>query len=270
MGYWLGVTKSCGDCYTYHIYVPETHQVITWSVIRSVSSTNQHDNVRMGRDPNLHSALRDIDTSTEVYDAPLDFTSINQSLHVTPTLELPISISSQPIVVSHLNAMSCDIRHAFTFTSLDESPDTDKNSDTTEQTDNDDDPRLDTEHLFGPSVDDDSDLLNYNLLVDHWNQHTDPNKNIVFQFNGILKHCCQGTTQEVLVDWKVGTPKWEKVRFMKNIDILALTKYAKDNHLTNRHGWKWAKWIDINAMNRLETHLRYLHSSSSCKKAYHS
>ena len=269
MGYWLGVTKNCGDCYTYHIYIPETHQVIARSVIRPVSSTNQHDNVRMGRDPNLHSALHDMDTSTEVYDAPLDFTSINQCLHVTPTFELPIS-NSQPIVVSRLNAMSFDIRHAYTFTSLDESTDNDDNSGTTEQPTTEHDSRLDTEYLFGSSVDDDPDLLNYYLLVDHWNQHSDPNKNIVFQFNGILNHCRQGTTQEVLVDWKVGTPKWEKVGFMKNLDILALAKYAKDNHLTNRRGWKWAKRIDINAINRLEAHLRYLHSSSSCRKAYRS
>ena len=139
-----------------------------------------------------------------------------------------------------------------------------------EPTDNDEDSRLDTEQLFGPAADEDPDLLNYNLLVDHWNQHADPNQNIVFKFNKILQHRRRGTTQEVLVDWKVGTPKWEKVGFMKNIDILALAKYAKDHHLTQQRGWKWAKRIDINAINRLETHLRYLHSSSSCRKAYRS
>ena len=207
----------------------------------------------MGRDSNLHSALRDMDASTDVYDAPLYFTSINQCLHVTPTFELPIS-NSQPIVVSCLHAMSFDICHAYTFTSLNESPDDDDNSNTTEQTENAYNPCLDTKHLFGPSVGDDPDLLNYNLLVDHWNQHSDPNKNIVFQFNGILNHHCQGTTQEVLIDWKVGTPKWEKVGFMKNLDILALAKYAKDNHLTNCRGWKWAKQINLNAINWLETH----------------
>ena len=38
MGYWLGVTKNCGDTFTYHVYVPETHRVIASSVLRHFDS----------------------------------------------------------------------------------------------------------------------------------------------------------------------------------------------------------------------------------------
>ena len=59
MGYWLGVTKNCGDAFTYHVYVPETHQVIARSVIRPFVSANQ-PNVRMGRDPGFQEAVNEL------------------------------------------------------------------------------------------------------------------------------------------------------------------------------------------------------------------
>ena len=57
---------------------------------------------------------------------------------------------------------------------------------------------------------------------------------------------------------------------MKTVNLLALVRYDRDHHILNRRGWKWCKRIDLNAINRMETNLRYLTCSSSCRKAYRS
>ena len=71
MGYWLGVTKNCGDTFTYHVYVPETHRVIARSVLRRFDSEDQ-PNVRMGRDSTFHSARNELSNTNGGYDIPLD------------------------------------------------------------------------------------------------------------------------------------------------------------------------------------------------------
>ena len=66
----------------------------------------------------------------------------------------------------------------------------------------------------------------------------------LWKFKGILKHRQRGSRAEVLVDWNVGSPKWETVSDMKKFDLLTLACYAKDRNLLNKRGWKWAKKID--------------------------
>lgn len=48
--------------------------------------------------------------------------------------------------------------------------------------------RLDSESLYGPDVDSDLDLLNYNIIIENCNQHSDLNHYDSFHFKSILNH----------------------------------------------------------------------------------
>ena len=66
MGYWLGVTRNCGDALTYYIYVPEMHQVIARSVVWSVSeSLEDHPNLRATRALEFHESFEERDENDE-------------------------------------------------------------------------------------------------------------------------------------------------------------------------------------------------------------
>lgn len=218
----------------------------------------------MGRDPTFHDALQSLDQPTE---GPLDLnlTSIGQTLKILPTFVLP-DTNFAPLSISHISLSSpnppipFDARDAYTynlFTDDDDDTNTSENS-------------LDVEPLYGDAVDMDPDLLNYNIIVDNWNRHNDPSSNHVFKFDKILNHRRVGSSQEVLVDWIIGTPKWEKVSFIKSIDVLSLVKYARDHHLLNRRGWRWCKKINPDDISKFEKHLRFLTNSSSCRRAFRS
>lgn len=59
IGYWLGVTRNCGDALTYYIYVLETHQVIARNVVWSVqNSIEEHPNLRAAQSQDFHEATQ--------------------------------------------------------------------------------------------------------------------------------------------------------------------------------------------------------------------
>ena len=88
----------------------------------------------------------------------------------------------------------------------------------------------DTE-IYGKEIDSNPELLNYHILLDHCHDidKKDGKQGVsaLWKFNGILKHRHRGSRAEVLVDWNVGSPKWETVSDMKKFDLLTLACYAK-------------------------------------------
>ena len=177
MGYWLGVTKNCGDAFTYHIYVPETHQVIARSVIRPFTLLYSHTNVRMGRDVEFHNANQALD---EPHEGPLDLDliSLGQTLKVIPTFILP-NTNFEPLTISHISLLSTppistfDVRDAYTYNLFQDSESTTTDDASTTSTTTNDTSPDDDEPIYGSDVDNDPDLLNYNLIIDNWNRHND-------------------------------------------------------------------------------------------------
>ena len=47
LGYWLGVTRNCGDAFTYYVWKPSTNQVLARSILRSaLTSIKSTKNLR--------------------------------------------------------------------------------------------------------------------------------------------------------------------------------------------------------------------------------
>lgn len=102
--------------------------------------------------------------------------------------------------------------------------------------------------IYGSEIYLDPDLLSYHVMLDQWklqdeNSSYAPTSQL-WKFRKILKHRKQGPSDEVLVNWTVGSPKWETMSYMKHIDLIALVDYAKRHCLSNRKGWKWVKLVD--------------------------
>ena len=293
LGYWLGVTRNCGDAFTYYVYVPETHQVIDRSVLRAVRDSPNHPNLQVARDPNIYEAVHNeavMDSSddeadlfhsknnklfVDEYDM---FIAKNNTLKVFPNFICPSSfyksddnsLSSNSYCGSHLSVghfteeeiKEINMQEAQenqkddTFMEDVETLYNDYIDDVDEDINNTNTlvdiyslttPSNDNE-IYGLKIDNNPELLNYHLLLDHWHQidKKDGKQGIsaLWKFNGILKHRQRGSRAEVLVDWNVGSPKWETVSDMKKFDLLTLACYAKDRNLLNKKGWKWAKHID--------------------------
>lgn len=316
MGYWLGVTRNCGDALTYYIYVRETHQVIARSVIRPViPSEEYHPNLRVSRSPELHDFLnenaeeREDDVSIFTMNSTLSSSanekvwsrismllgqtkpsisshscmdttglpiaeedlipsSIDDTLlilqnaltNTTPVFELPPSLTD-PIAVSTLVTPS-------NVSSLDSSTSSSTLS-------SDDGSTSSNEAVYDDTIDTDPDLLSYNVMVDQW-KHQDstslqcPTSNL-WAFSKILKYRKKGPSSEVLVDWVIGSPKWESINYMKSIDLMAMVEYAKKHRLSNKRGWKWVKQIDRNCKRILKYFHTFVNATptSSKKRKWH-
>ena len=67
LGYWLGVTQSCGDAFTFYIYKPSTNHGLARSVVRSaVDSMNTDPNLRAARNQSEHVNDEDDEPTEEI------------------------------------------------------------------------------------------------------------------------------------------------------------------------------------------------------------
>ena len=95
-----------------------------------------------------------------------------------PTFVLP-NTNFEPLTISHILLLSTspistfDVRDAYTYNLFQDSNTTNSDEESTTSTDTNGTSPDDDEPIFGPDVDNDPDLLNYNLIIDNWNCHND-------------------------------------------------------------------------------------------------
>ena len=85
-----------------------------------------------------------------------------------------------------------------------------------------------------------TELLEYNDLINIINAQNDDGDGLS-SFKQILNHRKMGRKWEVRVFWDTGETTWEPLSEMRLADMITLTKYAHENDLINKDGWKWAK-----------------------------
>ena len=71
-----------------------------------------------------------------------------------------------------------------------------------------------------------------------------------FTYSGIINHQgpikkndpkYKGSSYNVLVDWDDHTQMWEPINIMSKQDPITLARYAHDNGLLNKPGWKFLR-----------------------------
>jgi hypothetical protein len=268
-GRFCGVAENCGDLLTFNIYVPETHVVIHRSVLRSASDDDDHPNLR-ALNPNYDGIHDDDDAlvdPVQVENAgdPRQATDLKQASDNIDDTSLPRD--DREIIVSR-NDMAKDDSGLVDSTTSNTVPDphdfigftfpiehngtTQKAVVTARDTDSDD--------FFVELMDGSRQLMEYNLLLDKYNEASDNDDEQVFTFSGFLGHRKKNGSWEILVNWDgVGyEPSWEPLSHMKRADPISCAMYAKDKKLLDTAGWKWARKIrtmDSNRLIRLGRHI---------------
>ena len=177
LGYWLGVTRNCGDAFTYYVFKPSTQQVLARSVLRSaldssgniVSSSNVH--------LNHNNILPSKHDENNIDDSPL-FTTKNDILDLEPTFD----------VASAYDSVSLDDLHLDTPSSPNDTNITDD------------------EIAYNKDIDQSDDALSYNTFLDHVSLHYNDNSSKLFTFHGFKDHRMNNNRAEVLVLWDHGIP----------------------------------------------------------------
>ena len=232
LGYWLGVTRSCGDAFTYHIWKPSTDQVLARSVLRSASSSlKSAPNLRAARDMN-NVPSNDTNSTDDESESPL-IISQNEQFDMEPTFD------------------------------IDNDDDTSSIKSTTMASDDDDDTGI-----YGPDIDSDENLLSYNSIVDFLKETDNDESSSLFTFQGFIDHRMHNNTAEVLVDWHHGSPTWEPVREMRDRNLLYTLNYAKKHRLGNKHGWKWSKNYCTRSMKKLQQLARIFKNQSRASSKF--
>ena len=60
-------------------------------------------------------------------------------------------------------------------------------------------------------------------------------------YDSILCHKKLGSDIQLLVHWDTGYNTWESINLFKKHDPIVAARYAEDNNLMEKIGWKWAK-----------------------------
>ena len=96
-------------------------------------------------------------------------------------------------------------------------------------------------------------LIEYNRLCDlitEQMQLTSAGDGELQTFKGVLDHQgplkrhdpkYNGSQWNVLIDWDDGTQTWEPLHLMGKYDEITIAKYAQDNDLLNKPGWKFLR-----------------------------
>jgi len=102
----------------------------------------------------------------------------------------------------------------------------------------------DTNDYFVELIDGSAHLVEYNLLLEKFNEASD-NGDQIFTFSGLLNHRKVKGKWEVLVNWDGlrYEPTWEPLAHMKEADPITCALFAKENKLLDTPGWKWARRI---------------------------
>ena len=96
-------------------------------------------------------------------------------------------------------------------------------------------------------------LIEYNRLCDLITEQMQPTSagdGNLQTFKGVLDHQgplkrhdpkYKGSQWNVLIDWDDGTQTWEPLNLMGKYDEITIAKYAQDNDLLNKPGWKFLR-----------------------------
>ena len=255
-GRFCGPIANCGDILTFKIYVPETHQIIHRSVLRSSKHDNGEPNRRAANPHYSESQTDDDDISDIDYveelkasGEGLDDSDIPVELDIdsfNPTEDTLISMTE---LINKVSDNDREIRYK-------EIPDPKELVGFTFPMEHDGITQRATVKELSPDKDDavielmdgSRSLIAYHLLIEKFNAPSEDG-NQIFTFKGISGHKCIKGIWNVRVEWDGHgfEPTWEPLTNMKKADPITLATYAKENNLLNKKGWKWAKKIKIDA-----------------------
>ena len=103
-----------------------------------------------------------------------------------------------------------------------------------------DDPVEDQKYLVGLENGDKDDILNYGQLMEHLgsNKNDEDHLDMSWKMNAIEDHKCVDGSWTVLVTWKDGSSTWEPLRIIRKENPIVAAKYAYDNGLLYKPGWR--------------------------------
>ena len=252
-GYFCGVAENTGDLMTFKIYVPDTHQIIHRSVLRSAANDDDHPNLR-ANNPNYQGEPREDDDTWDVIEVEEAANNeLEQKIDAKDTSESDtISLDSQPAPLCLSSELGIDDPLLVTATTNRDIPDpADLIGFVFAMKDGDDVSRAkvkekeeDSEQFVVELENGKKHLMEYHVLLDRYNEANNEEDQI-FTYSSILDHRKRNRKWEVLVKWDgIGVePTWEPLSNLKESDPITIASYAKKKKLTDKTGWRWAKKV---------------------------
>ena len=87
----------------------------------------------------------------------------------------------------------------------------------------------------------------------------------VWSFKRVLSHKKEGNQIFVEILWDNNEVTWEPLSVMRRDDPITLAKYAKDQQIENKQGWKWSRKLNKNN-KKMERMMRTLHAQKGNQK----
>jgi len=262
LGYFCDPVENCGDLLTFKLYVPESHQLIYRSVIRSAIDDKDSPNLRAANphypgikdndDDHMHDYMFDrtaIDEllSTRVaddaadipFEIPSEKNSVNATDDLTSLAEVIAKIHEQEQFKKY--GVIPDPADLIGFTFPIEHEGITQQAKVKEL-------QPDKHKAVIELMDGSHSLIDYHLLLETFNMPSEDRIQI-FTFTGFSDHKKIKGVWHLLVNWEgVGyEPSWESLTNMKEADPITCALYAREHNLINQKGWKWAKKIRVDA-----------------------
>ena len=252
LGYFCGVAENTGELLTFKLYVPDTHQIIHRSVLRSAANDDDHPNLR-AINPNYQGEPKDEEDWDMVEVEEAASQEREQEIKAKDNAESDtISLDSQPAPLCLSSDLNIDDPLLMTATTNNEIPDPDELVGFVfAMKDGDDVNRAkvtkkepDSDKFVVELENGKEHLMEYHVLLDRYNEANNEEDQI-FTYSAILDHRKRNRKWEVLVKWDGHgvEPTWEPLANLKESDPVTVASYAKKNKLTNMAGWKWAKRV---------------------------
>ena len=252
LGYFCGVAENTGELLTFKLYVPDTHQIIHRSVLRSAANDDDHPNLR-AINPNYQGEPKDEEDWDMVEVEEAASQEREQEIKTKDNAESDtISLDSQPAPLCLSSDLGIDDPLLMTATTNNEIPDpSELVGFVFAMKDGDDVNRAkvtkrepDSDKFVVELENGKEHLMEYHVLLDRYNEANNEEDQI-FTYSAILDHRKKNRKWEVLVKWDGHgvEPTWEPLANLKESDPVTVASYAKKKKLTNMAGWKWAKRV---------------------------
>ena len=83
-------------------------------------------------------------------------------------------------------------------------------------------------------------LITYNDLINHYSQNQEENAEL-YSFQRILDHKTEKGVWQLKILWSNDEETWEPIKTIKTSVPLTVSRYAQENNLVNKKGFKWCK-----------------------------
>ena len=202
-GRFVGIAENCGDALTYLILIEDTNQVISRSIVRPADDKT-HPNLR------ATPALGEGGPKIEMKES---------FLHSMNELTQASGITIQPEDLIGVNLVAEDTNGNSKAEVVEE------NSDGT----------FKIKFINGNEKN-----MTYADLVDAVNKKDEEGYEL-WTFSDIINHRTTKGKIEIEIKWDTGEVTWEPMAEIRKTDPVTIARYAKDNELSDKPGWKWTR-----------------------------